>query len=185
MATVAENDYQTKLERTKLEESLQEESAAEATAGRISAVSSKTGNAGASFSVAAKAVASGQYAVWQAIWDFFAPTFGLSLLLIYVPIFSWLAKKTFPDAIAKKLPEPGEDGMLGFVPPPTPQMSKLVTPLYGLVNKITMGVLFMIVTPILLLLLLIAIAPIALALRGISQMLGPIGQILSNLFGGL
>lgn len=180
-ADTLENNYQAQLEKSRLQESLAEEE----NAGFLEALGGKAKKAGKNFSTAAKGVASGQYAVWQTIWDFLAPTFGLSLFLIYVPIFSWLAKKTFPESIARMLPEPGEDGMLGFVPPPAPGVSGVITPLYGLVNKIAMGVLFMILTPIILLLLVVTIAPIVFAIDAFSQVLGPLGEIFNNLFGGL
>lgn len=179
-ADTLENNYSAELEASRLQESLAEEE----NAGFLEELGGKAKKARKSFSTAAKGVASGQYAIWQAIWDFLAPTFGLSLLLIYVPIFSWLAKKTFPESIARMLPEPGEDGMLGFVPPPPPGAGGAIRPLYGLVNKIAMGVLFMILTPIILLLFVITIAPIVFAVDAFARVLGPLGEIFNNLFGG-
>ncbi|MBI2098964.1 hypothetical protein HYT45_00950 [Candidatus Uhrbacteria bacterium] len=188
-----ENDYAARLEQSRLEESLadppdQEDSGEaaqekESAGGILERLGKKTQKTGKTLDAAAKAVATGQYAVWQIIWDAFAPTFGLSLLLIYVLIFSWLGKKFFPEAIAGKLPEPGEDGLLGIVPPPPPNVAKFVTPFYGLVNKLAMGVLFMILTPILLILFIAPFAPLIFAYQFGSTVLGPLGEILESLFG--
>lgn len=186
--TTAENDYQAALEETRLEESLidlPEEDLGEKQSGNksiLSRVGSRAKKAGGAFDAAKKAVATGQYAVWQAMWDALVPSFGLSLLLVYVPIFSWLAKKTFPDA-AQKLPDPGEDGMIGFVPPPDPATAKFVKPFYGMVNMITMFSLALLLTPILLIIFIAILAPPVLALHVLRTVLGPVGEILARIFG--
>ncbi len=186
-----ENSYSAALEKSRLEESLRDEEPTEvgsekqgASKSLFGRITSGAEKAGRKFDAAAKAVASGQYAVWQAMWDLLAPTFGLSLFLIYVPIFSWIFKKTFPKSVSDKLPEPGEDGLLGFVPPPDPATAKFVMPFYGIVNKIVMLSLASILTLILLLLFLIIIIPPLLMIEATRSMLGPVGEALSWIFGG-
>lgn len=188
--TTAENDYQVALEEARLEESLidhpedGEGEKKDKKGSILGRIGGRAKAAGGAFDAAKKAVATGQYAVWQAMWDALVPSFGLSLLLVYVPIFSWLAKKTFPDA-AQKLPDPGEDGMIGFVPPPDPATAKFVKPFYGMVNMITMFSLALLLTPVLLILFIAILAPPVLALHALRTVLGPVGEMLARIFGDI
>lgn len=179
--TSAENDYQVALEEARLEESLIDhpedgEGEREDRKGSIlGRISGRAKAAGGAFDAAKKAVATGQYAVWQAMWDALVPSFGLSLFLVYVPIFSWLCN----------LLDPGDDGMVGFVPPPDPATAKFVKPLYGMVNKITMLTLAMLLTPVLLVLFIAILAPPVLALHALRTVLGPVGEMLARIFGDI
>lgn len=127
----------------------------------------------------------GQYLIWQIMWETCVATFGLTLLLVYVPIGSWLIKKFGPSDIAKMLPEPGEDGLIGIVPPPDTKTAKYVKPFYGIVNLITMFSLGMILTLILFLLLIMIILPPFLILDMARRLFGPLGETISRIFGGL
>lgn len=190
MITTAENDYQAALEEARLTESLvnqSEENLGERkdkSGSILSRIGGRAKKAGTAFDATKKAVATGQYAIWQAMWDALIPSLGLSLLLVYIPIFSWLAKKTFPDA-AQKLPDPGEDGMIGFVPPPDPATAKFVKPFYGLVNMITMFSLALLLTPVLLIIFIAILAPPIIALHALRTVFGPIGDMLARIFGDI
>ncbi len=191
-----EDDYQSRLEQTRLEESLIEEQteAEEAQeemapdkAGKDLGIFGKIKKAGKSGTdtMASQGFARGQYVLWQSMWDLCVETFGLSLFLVYVLIFSWLTKKFGPSELANKLPAPGEDGMLGFVPPPDPKTAKYVAPFYGIVNMITMFSIALILSLILLIVFAAVLVPPLFALRLLQSVLGPLGQILGRIFGGL
>lgn len=209
MPTQEENSYMAKLERAMLDETLKGEAdededspqmgrAANVLKNRAAeaigtALGGKSGGEAAkkaaselkSFAQVARAVAAGQYVVWQAIWDLLVPSFGLSLFLVFVPIFSWISKNTFPQSISSALPEPGMDGMVGIVPPPDPKTAKFVLPLYGMVNKITMlGLAFILILVLMIGLLMIIIPPF-LMYRTASAIFGPLGEMLSRIFGGV
>lgn len=203
MPTQEENSYAAELEAARLEESLNDENRQTGEFGPLAnaiknqgaqaigtalggpAVGQLAKTAASQITSVSKAVATGQYAVWQAMWDFLVPSFGLSLFLVFVPLFSWIFKKTFPKSVADKLPEPGEDGMIGFVPPPTPGTAKFVTPLYGMVNKITMLGLALILILILMIFLMMIIIPPFLMYQTARTIFGPLGEIVSRIFGGL
>ena len=188
MPTQEENSYIAELEAARLEESLNEQeeddqAPAKKSGSLAGSLQSKSSQAKKKFNAAAKAVATGQYAVWQAMWEFLVPTFGLSLFLIYVPLSSWIFKKTFPESVSQYLPEPGEDGTL-FAPPPTPGTENFLTPLYGLINKIAMLGLPMILAFIVMFLILMIVLPPLLILETARAILGPLGERIYHLLMG-